>query len=64
MVDKFVIDASVAVKWFIPEEYSEIALKILERFSKRELLLYASDSMKLEFSNAIRKYYIRGIIGR
>ncbi len=62
MEDKFVIDASVAVKWFIPEEYSDIALKILESFSRRELLLYEPNSMKLEFSNAIRKYYVKGII--
>ncbi len=59
---KYIVDASVAVKWFIPEDYSEIALRILEGFKDLRITLYAPDSMKLEFINAIRKYYIRGII--
>jgi len=59
---EYIIDASVAVKWFIPEDYSDIALGILEGFKDLEVVLYAPDSMKLEFTNAIRKYYIRRII--
>jgi len=60
----YIVDASVAVKWFIPEDYSDIALRILERFKNLEVVLYAPDSIKLEFANAIRKYYIRKIITR
>ncbi|MEX0568571.1 MAG: type II toxin-antitoxin system VapC family toxin [Candidatus Njordarchaeota archaeon] len=59
---EFVIDTSVVVKWFIPEDYSDIALMLLEKYKNREIILYAPDSMKIEFANVIRKYYVRGAI--
>jgi len=47
----FVVDASVAIKWFLPEIYSEKASLILE--TKWELL--APDLIWAEFGSALRK---------
>ena len=63
MKDKiYVVDASIAVKWFIPEEHSEQALELLKSFSKEETELYAPATLKIEFTNAIRKYNVRELI--
>ncbi|MGQ4892773.1 MAG: type II toxin-antitoxin system VapC family toxin [Candidatus Njordarchaeia archaeon] len=65
MEDKvYVVDTSIAVKWFVPEAYSEQALEILRSFSEGEVELYAPSTLKIEFSNVIRKYYIKGLIGK
>lgn len=42
-----VLDASVVVKWFIPEEYEDIAL----RFTKSDLILLAPDLLLTEIAN-------------
>lgn len=46
-----VVDASVVVKWFVPEVYGEAALHVLE--SEKEL--FAPDHLFAETTNAIRK---------
>ena len=47
-----VIDASVAVKWFVPEAQTEIALALQEQ----SILFHAPEFMKLEVASAILKY--------
>ncbi|MHA1593438.1 MAG: type II toxin-antitoxin system VapC family toxin [Candidatus Baldrarchaeia archaeon] len=59
---KAVVDASVVVKWFIPEDYSDIAFEILERYKNGTLELYAPDLFRLEVASALRKYTLRKII--
>ena len=54
-----VVDASVAVKWFVNEEYSDKALKLLNNGN----VLHAPDTLKVEVASALRKYFIRGYIG-
>lgn len=58
----YVVDASVAVKWLIPEEYSEKAMKLLEAWVKQELELNAPRLLRLEVTNALTKYAARGLL--
>ena len=56
----FVVDASVAVKWYVPEEHSEIALLLLDdTFSRIVPRLFFS-----EFGNILWKKFTRGEISR
>jgi len=59
-VTGWVIDASVAVKWFIREEHSEAAV----RFLKREDRLSAPDVLLPEVANAVWKKVARREITR
>ena len=56
----FVVDASVAVKWFVPEADSEAALKLLASVGQ----LYAPSLLALELANAIRKNVSLGRVDR
>ena len=63
MGDKdFVVDPSVAVKWYIPEDFSDLAVTFLKKLEDPDVNFYAPSLFKLEFSNAIRKYMIRKLI--
>jgi predicted nucleic acid-binding protein len=50
-VTVYVVDASVALKWFVPEAHSENA----ERFLALAEELVSPDLLPAEFGNAIRK---------
>jgi predicted nucleic acid-binding protein len=52
--ETLVLDASVIVKWFCEEEYTDIALRIRDGFFKGELDVVVSGLMFYEVSNAIR----------
>jgi len=54
----FIVDASVAAKWFIKEEHGEAALSIL----KKENRLHAPDFLLLEMDSIICKWTRRGVI--
>ena len=47
----YVLDASVVVKWFIPEEHSESALKLREMDGR----FYAPSFLTLEIGNVLAK---------
>ena len=47
----FVVDASVAIKWFLPENHSEAALRLVAQ----EHRLYAPELIFSEFSNVLWK---------
>jgi predicted nucleic acid-binding protein len=55
---KLVIDASVAIKWFVPENNHEIALDLLDRRDR----LAAPDLLLVETANIAWKKAIRGEI--
>lgn len=59
---KLVVDASVGVKWFIPEPLSDKALAILEDFRDGRVELYAPRIFTLEVASALRKYHVRGLV--
>jgi predicted nucleic acid-binding protein len=48
---KFVVDASVAVKWFIPEIHSAVSLRFLDP----RIDLFAPDMIRAEIGNALWK---------
>lgn len=53
-----VVDASVAAKWFVEEEYGEAALSILDKKNQ----LHAPDFLLLEMDSIICKWTRRGIV--
>ena len=57
---KAVVDASVAVKWFVPEVHSEAATRLLDA----EIALYAPDLIAPEFGNILWKKVRRKEIAR
>ena len=59
---KLVVDASVGVKWFIPEPLSDKAIAILENFRDGRVELYAPSIFTLEVASALRKYHVRGLV--
>ncbi|WP_406678074.1 type II toxin-antitoxin system VapC family toxin [Moorella sp. ACPs] len=59
----FVVDASVAVKWYIPEPCSERAVELLERAAKGDCRLWAPDLIYAEVGNVLWKKCMRGEIG-
>ncbi len=61
---RIVVDSSVMVKWFIPETYSEEALKLLEDHLHSYTEIVIPSFAFLEFCNAMRKYFIRGIVSK
>jgi predicted nucleic acid-binding protein len=54
----FIVDASVAAKWFIEEEYSNAAFSVLQNDNQ----LHAPDFFFLEMDNIFWKWIQRGLI--
>lgn len=50
-----VIDGSVAIKWFVPEPFSEEARMILTAYRDDEIALYAPDLIHAEIGNILWK---------
>jgi len=48
------LDTSVVVKWFVPEEDSERALSLRSAQEERQLQLYAPEVLLMELANALR----------
>ena len=58
---RLVVDSNVLIKWFIPEDYSEYAIKLRNDHLMGRIEVVAPKYALLEFCNALRKYVIRGI---
>lgn len=58
MTAGFVVDASVALKWFVTEPGSELA----ERFLDGPTALHAPDLLRIELGNALAKNTRAGLI--
>ena len=52
--DVALLDTSVAVKWFVTEEDSEIALDLQQAHLRDDLQLHAPDILLMESANALR----------
>jgi predicted nucleic acid-binding protein len=52
----FILDASVAVKWYVKEEMRDIALKLREHFVSDLIDLEAPKLILYELGNALRHY--------
>ena len=53
-IKKKVIDASVVVKWFMDEEYSDRALELLFQHGRGEIILVVPEFCFLEIMNVLR----------
>lgn len=53
MTKPIIIDASLALKWYLKENYSEIALHVLDQFKNSEIDLIAPPIMSLEVINGL-----------
>ncbi|MEM2585199.1 MAG: type II toxin-antitoxin system VapC family toxin, partial [Thermoproteota archaeon] len=53
-MERIVIDASVAVKWFVPEKDSDKALKLRELYLNGALEIVAPTLIYYEVANALR----------
>lgn len=49
-----ILDTSVVVKWFVPEEDSEKALSLRRAQEEHELQLFAPEVLLMELANALR----------
>ncbi len=52
--DRLVLDASVVIKWYVEEEGTDRALRILEDYSNGKLDLISVQLMPFEVINALR----------
>lgn len=60
----FVLDTSVAIKWYLPEERDEEARELLSLLEAGEIELLAPDTIQPEFFNAIWQQYRRDVLER
>lgn len=51
-----VIDTSVAMKWFFPEQGSKKALELKDKQIKGEISIYTRDLFLYEFTSAFKNY--------
>ncbi|MGC8506447.1 MAG: type II toxin-antitoxin system VapC family toxin [Thermoplasmata archaeon] len=52
--DSIILDASVVIKWFVDEEYTDKAIEILNDYRKGETTIYSVQLMPYEVMNALR----------
>lgn len=55
-----VVDNSIAVKWYAPQDYSEEALRVFNAGQVGEARLVAPALIHAEFGNALWRYYQAG----
>ena len=61
---RVVADASVVVKWVIPERYSDEASRLRDDHLSGNVVVHAPDLVLLEVASALRKYAAKGLISR
>ena len=59
-MNRCVLDASVALKWYVPEVHSALALQVLESHQAGELSLHVPDLFLAEAGNILWKKVRRG----
>jgi predicted nucleic acid-binding protein len=59
-MSQYVIDAGIAVKWFLSEPYSDNARRLLEQFQRFAVALIAPDLLIAETANVFWKRSSRG----
>jgi predicted nucleic acid-binding protein len=61
-MNKIVVDTSVAVKWFVAEQHSVEARRILDQYQDGTVSFLAPDLLVAEFYNVVGKKHSRGIL--
>ena len=59
-MNRWVVDASVAVKWFVPEPLSQHAARLLDAAARRAASLAAPDLIVAEFGSVLVKKQAAG----
>lgn len=59
---RYVLDCSVATKWFVPEPLSELALPLLEQLQSGSLDFVTPESFVAEFGHSMRRLVLGGQI--
>ncbi len=60
MTGSVVVDASLAVKWLVQEEYSDKARAVLQSWVDRDITRMAPYLMPFEVANALHRRMLRG----
>jgi predicted nucleic acid-binding protein len=55
---RYVLDCSVAVRWFVPQTHSELALRFLETLRERHNAAVAPDVIVPELGHVLRKLVV------
>ncbi len=58
MLNKVIVDASVAVKWVIPEDYSDDAVRLRNDFLDGKIEVHAPEIIPIRVASALRKYHL------
>lgn len=56
-MNKVVVDSSVAIKWFVPQPYSDRAQRILDEYQAGKVILLAPDLINAEVGNIVWKIH-------
>ena len=56
----YVLDCSVALKWFLPDEQSDIAESVLALYEGGQVSFTAPDSLVPEFGHSMRSFVLGG----
>jgi predicted nucleic acid-binding protein len=56
------VDASLVIKWLVPEEGSEEALQLFRAWKKKETPLLAPSLIDYEVGTALRQKIVRGLL--
>ena len=59
---RYVLDCSVAIKWFVPESLSDLAERILARYEAGEVSFVAPDSIVAEFGHSLPKLVLGEVL--
>ena len=61
-MDKIVVDSSVVIKWFVTEQLSADARRILDGYQSGTLTLFAPDLLNAEVGNIVwKKHRFQGL---
>jgi predicted nucleic acid-binding protein len=61
-MEPVVVDSSVAMKWFVPENHSADARRILTGYQAGELTFLAPDLIYVEVGNVVwKKHRLQGL---
>ena len=59
---RLVVDASVALKWFVQEDLSDLAAELLADFVEGRVELWAPEVLRVEVANGLRKCSASGVV--
>lgn len=55
---RYVLDCSVAVRWFVPQTYWQVAARVFQQFRSNEITFVAPEVVVPEFGHVLRKLVV------